>query len=413
MKNIVNKLRFALLLGFVAMGVTAWSQAVPYINKMSITTQMFLDEMAGRLTFDEEAPTLPSKFTSPGARQLPAPYRPIATPDTIDGKVYISAIVRVNNIGNDVNALEELGVIIQCKFDKGIVTTLIPVDKIDEVSALEGVKRIEVASVMRSLTDRSRTASNVDDVLTLSQDARNAGLLQVYDGTGVILAIIDDGVDFQHGAFKDANGNSRIVGAYCYNGSSVTADWYGSGTLPTTDDSSEDHGTHTSTTAGGSSVIVSGTTVTVTADHSQATYGGMAPGADLYLCGTQLYDTHILNSFQRMCEYADAQGKPLVVSNSWGGMMYANDGSSSCSDVLAQYFGENNPNHIALFASGNEAGKSAGGVTGGYYVTGSSTSANPLGLIIVAYCATLGLVLPMPTVSLCTCTSSTSRTAIR
>ena len=382
MKKIVNKLRFALLLGFVAMSVTAWSQAVPYINKMSITTQMFLDEMAGRLSFDEEAPALPSKFTSPGARQLPAPYRPIATPDTIDGKVYISAIVRVNNMGNDVSALEELGVIIQCKFDKGIVTTLIPVDKIDEVSALEGVKRIEVASVMRSLTDRSRTASNVDDVLTLSQDARNAGLLQVYDGSGVVLAIIDDGVDFQHGAFKDANGNSRIVGAYCYNGSSVTADWYGSGTLPTTDDSSEDHGTHTSTTAGGSSVIVSGTTVTVTADHSQATYGGMAPGADLYLCGTQLYDTHILKSFQRMCEYADAQGKPLVVSNSWGGMMYANDGSSSVSDVLAQYFGENNPNHIALFASGNEAGKSAGGVTGGYYVTGPSTSANPLGTII-------------------------------
>ena len=381
MKNIVNKLRFALLVGLMAMSVTAWSQAVPYINKMSITTQMFLDEMAGRLTFDEET-TVP-KFQGPGTNApMLRTERPIASPDTIDGKVYISAIIRVNDINSDVSALEDLGVITQCKFDKGIVTTLIPIDKLNDVAALDGVKRINVASVMRSSTNLARTASNVDDLLTLSNDARNAGLLNVYDGSGIVLAIIDDGVDFQHGAFKDANGNSRIVGAYCYNGSSVTADWSGSGTLPTTDDSSEDHGTHTSTTAGGSSVKVSGTTVTVVSDHSQATYGGMAPGADLYLCGTQLYDTHILNSFQRICDYADAQGKPVVVSNSWGGAFYANDGSSSVADVLEQYFGDDNPNHICLFASGNEAGKSAGSVTGGYYVTGASTQANPLGTII-------------------------------
>jgi len=381
MKNIVNKLRFALLVGLMAMSVTAWSQAVPYINKMSITTQMFLDEMAGRLTFDEET-TIP-KFQGPGTNApMLRTERPIASPDTIDGKVYISAIIRVNDINSDVRALEDLGVITQCKFDKGIVTTLIPIDKLNDVAALEGVKRINVASVMRSSTNLARTASNVDDLLTLSNDARNAGLLNVYDGSGIVLAIIDDGVDFRHGAFNDANGNSRIVGAYCYDGSSVTADWSGSGTLPTTDDTEQDHGTHTSTTAGGSSVIVSGTNITVTDDHSQATYGGMAPGADLYLCGTQLYDTHILNSFQRICDYADAQGKPVVVSNSWGGAFYANDGSSSVADVLEQYFGDDNPNHICLFASGNEAGKSAGGVTGGYYVTGASTQANPLGTII-------------------------------
>ena len=381
MKTIVNKLRFALLLGLMAMTVTAWSQGVPYINKMSITTQMFLDEMAGRLSFDEES-TVP-KLNVPGTNApMLRSERPIASPDTIDGEVYISAIVRVNDINTDVKALEELGVITQCKFNKGIVTTLIPIDRLNDVAALEGVNRINVASVMRSSTNLARTASNVDDVLTLSNDARNAGLLNVYDGSGVVLAIIDDGIDFQHGAFKDANGNSRIVGAYCYNGSSVTADWSGSGTLPTTDDTSQDHGTHTSTTAGGSSVIVNGTTVTVTNDHSQASYGGMAPGADLYLCGTQLYDSHILNSFQRVCDYADAQGKPVVVSNSWGGAFYANDGSSSVSDVLEQYFGEDNPNHICLFASGNEAGKSAGGVTGGYYVSGSSSQANPLGTII-------------------------------
>ena len=381
MKTIVNKLRFALLLGFLAVSVTAWSQGVPYINKMSISTQMFLDEMAGRINLNDDG-TVPI-IKAPGTdAPILRHQRPIATPDTIEGKVYISATVRVVDIDSDVQALENLGVIIQCKFDKGLVTTLIPIDKIEEVNNLEGVKRIQVATVMRSLTNLSRTASNVDDVLTLSADAQNAGLSSIYDGTGVILAVIDDGIDYQHGAFKDKNGNSRIKGAYCYNGSSVTADWTGSGTLPTTDDTSEDHGTHTSTIAGGSSVIVNGTSVTVTDNHANATYGGMAPGADMFLCGTQLYDTYILNSFQKVCNYADAQGKPVVISNSWGGSVYANDGNTDMNDVFTQYFGDSHPNHICLFASGNEASKSAGGVTGGYYVTGASTSANPLGTII-------------------------------
>ena len=380
MKKIVNQLRFALLLGFVAMSVTAWSQAVPYINKMSITTQMFLDEMAGRLSFDEnQAPA--TKFTSPGARQLPVPYRPIAAPDTIDGNVYIPSTIRVSS-DSDLSQLESLGVIIQCTFDKGLVTSLIPIDKIQDIAAIDGVTRINVSSMMRPLTNLSRTASNVDDVLTLSQDARNAGLLQVYDGTGVILGIIDDGIDYRHGAFKDANGNSRIKGAYCYDGSSVTADWTGSGTLPTTDDTNEDHGTHTSTIAGGSSVKVSGTTVTVTDDHGNASYGGMAPGADLFLAGTQLATTYCLNAFKKMCDYADAQGKPLVVSNSWGSTFYARDGITDVSDVIGQYFGDSHPNRICLFASGNEAGKASGGVGGGRYVTGPSSQASPLGTII-------------------------------
>ena len=379
MKRIVNKLRFALLLSFLALSAAAWSQGVPYINKMSITTQMFLEEMAGRLTFDEEAPA--TRITTPGAKPLPKPRRPIASPDTIDGIAYIASTVRITN-ESDLDELESKGVIIQCKFDKGLVTTLIPVDKIEDVAAIEGVTRINVSALVRPLTNLARQATNVDDVLTLSADAQNAGLSNIYDGSGVILGVIDDGIDFQHRAFQDKNGNTRIKGAYCYNGNSVTADWTGSGTLPTTDDSSEDHGTHTSTTAGGSSVVVSGSNVTVTDNHANATYGGMAPGADMYLAGTRLSTNYILNAFQKMNNYANQQGKPLVVSNSWGSSWYARDGYSDMSDVLAQYFGDNHPNRICLFASGNEAGMGADGQGGGRYVTGTSSQASPLGTIV-------------------------------
>ncbi len=382
MKTIVNKLRFLLVLGFIALAMSSWSQAVPYINKMSITTQLFLEEMAGNITFDHKA--LPAKSTSTGVKPLPKPRRPIAAPDTIDGKVYIDATIRVTN-NTDIEDLQRLGVIIQCKFDKGLLTAAIPIDMIDDVAAIEGVKRINVSAIMRPLTNRARQTTNVDDVLTHSADAIAAGLPSIFDGSGVILGIIDTGIDFQHKAFTDKNGNTRIKGVYCYDGDNDNVvDWAGSGTLPTTDDNSEDHGTHTSSIAGGSSVIISGSTVTVTDNHANATYGGMAPGADLYLAATRLSMNHILNSFQSMANYANAQNKPLVVNNSWGSAgWYSRNGYSDISDVIEQYFGDSHPNHICLFASGNEAGRGLeSGLGGGMYVTGTSSQQHPLGTIV-------------------------------
>lgn len=385
MKNIFNrfgKIRLALLVSFLAVGMTVWGQAWPNQDKLSISTQMFLDEMAGKITFNEKSG---HEIMGPNGEQMPSfSGRMIATPDTIDGKLFISATVRVADEGVFAD-LEKLGVQIQCKFKNGLTTVNIPVDKILEVADLKGVTRVSVAQVMRQMTNLARQTTNVDDVLTLSQDARNAGLLQTYDGAGVVLSIIDDGIDFQHKAFQKANGTTRLVGAYCATGSGQNnfTEWTGSGNLPTTDDSREDHGSHTSSIAGGSSVIISGTNVTVTNDHSQATYGGMAPGADLYLCGTQLYNTHILNSLNRVVAYADQAHKPLVVSNSWGSTDGARDGVTSMSEVFNDYFGDDHPNRICLFAAGNEANMSAGsGLNGGAHLKGNATSSSPLGTIV-------------------------------
>lgn len=188
----------------------------------------------------------------------------------------------------------------QCQFKNAtLLTTLIPVEKIEAVADIATVSRINVASKMQTFTDAAREVSNVDDVLTYSTDARSAGLPNAYDGTGVLLGVIDTGIDFQHIAFKDKNGNSRIKRAYVYNGSTDREYTSVTSSSPTTDNSSADHGTHTSSTAGGSSVVINGSSVTVTDNHASATYGGMAPGTDLYLAGLNaLYDTYISNAFQ-------------------------------------------------------------------------------------------------------------------
>ena len=210
MKTIINNLRFALLLGFIAIGMTALAQAIPNVNKMSATTQLLLAELDNANQaplFTTNGPKLTPKH--PGQRR----HRLIASPDTINGSVFISAFVRVNS-DSDISDLEALGVQIESKFDNGLLTTLIPVDKINEVAAIEGVKKISVASLMRPLTDKARQTTNTDDVLTLSADALAANLSHIYDGTGVILGVIDGGIDYQHSAFKDKNGNTIIPFEY-------------------------------------------------------------------------------------------------------------------------------------------------------------------------------------------------------
>ncbi len=367
---------------FVGFTLTGWAQNE---SKLSWSTQLFLNERDGSISLERDTKAEKNlglvRIDEDLKSNKKMNDRLIAKPDTINGKAYIAAFIRLNDNTN-VSELEALGVEIQCTFKNGLITANIPVDQIEAVAAISNVKRVKVAQLMRKTTNKARQATNVDDALTQSTDAISAGLSKVYDGTGVVLGVIDTGIDFNHIAFKDANGNSRIKKAYVYNGSKATE--YSSISSSTlTDDNSEDHGTHTSSTAGGSSVIVSGSNVTVTSDHSKATYGGMAPGADLYLAGIKgLSDTYIANAFQKICNYADGQNQPVVVNNSWGGQFGPHDGTGDVADVVSQYFGDAHPNHICLFASSNDAGKSKDGEGGGYHVSGTASSSSPLRSIL-------------------------------
>ena len=368
------------------LAVAAWAQDA---SKFSVSTQMFLDEQAGRISFEKKADFARGPKRIGITDEMVAQYakydRPIAAPVYVDGVKMISAFVRVSD-RSVVSELEALGVVVECEFlDGTLFTTLIPVDKIAEVSELAKVSRIKVATKRRPLTNLARQDANVDDVLTYSTSARDAGLPNAYDGSGVLLGVIDTGIDFQHKAFKDKDGNFRIKRAYCVTSSgwNSSAKEYGDGasnslssSAPTTDNSSEDHGTHTSSTAGGSSVIISGSSTTVTDDHASASYGGMAPGADLYLAGCDLSDTYLANSFQKIVSYADSKGAPVVVSNSWGSQYGPHDGTGEFADITSQYFSDDNPNHICLFAASNDAG------TNGFSVSGTATSSNPLGTVL-------------------------------
>ncbi|MBR3284282.1 MAG: hypothetical protein IKI60_03080, partial [Alloprevotella sp.] len=366
---------------FLIPGTMLWAQELN--EKFSMTTQIFLNEMKQK---KEQGTIVPRRLPGrkhPGTK-MPKVRRFVASPDTVGNTVYISCFIHLKN-ANNLSELQSLGVDVEETFDGlNFITARVPVGQLDALAALDNVTKIKVAQQMRPSTDYARQKTNVDDLLTQSAEAAAMGITDKYDGTGVVLGVIDTGIDFQHIAFKDKDGNSRIKRAYVYNGSSAQEYTSITSTAPTTDDTSEDHGTHTATTAGGSSVIVNGTNVTVTDNHANATYGGIAPGADLYLAGINgLSDTYLSNALKKMVTYADDQGKPLVVSNSWGSGWGPRDGTGDWATLVGQYFGDSHPNHIILFAASNDAGHKSGSEGGGYFVKKSSvSSSSPLGAII-------------------------------
>ena len=239
-----------LLVLLTAPTVVLWAQEVN--EKFSMTTLMFLNEQKAQA---EQAVKGPRR--TPPARRLPdgtrlmKPHRLIASPDTVSGVAYISCFIHLKDAGN-LNDVRALGVEFEETFDGlDFVTARVPVNQLEPLAGIDNVTKIKVAQQMRPLTDKAREVTNVDDLLTQSNDATALGITSKYDGTGVILGIIDTGIDFQHIAFKDKDGNSRIKRAYIQTGSSTssgtvyTEDNIGSAT---TDDSSGDHGTHTAST---------------------------------------------------------------------------------------------------------------------------------------------------------------------
>ena len=382
--------RKLLIIIMVATSALSFAQG-DIIDKYSASTQLFISELRGEVQLPKTNVKEPIEMTpivgSP-INLLNEPNikkhrtRTIAEAEMVNGVNMISAFIGVKN--NDFSGLEDLGVIIEAKFND-LATTLIPVDKIEDVAALDNVTRIEVAEILEPLNDQQRVVTRAYDAITNSPDAQALGITSPYTGKGVILGIIDTGIDFQHISFKDKNGNTRIKRAYKLSNNSTSLTTYSTTTQInglTYDTNKEDHGTHTSSTAGGSSVIVNGNNVTVTDDHANATYGGMAPEADLVIAGlSSLYTTSIGTAIQNICNYADQEGKPCVISLSLGSQAGPHDGTGSVASIVNQYAGNN---HIIVYAASNDGmradyfvqrGTSTGG---GCYASGTASNNKPL-----------------------------------
>lgn len=293
---------------------------------------------------------------------------PYAPPYIQDGVEMVDAFIDIANHGV-IEALKAKGVIINCEFDD-FVTAQIPVDLLETVSTMNGVVDVEISKMMEFCTDSTLRVTHAGEVLNGIQ----YGLPQAYDGTGVIVGVIDAGFDYQHLTYKQADNDSitRIVRVYDPENSTGHPAIVGTNTLrgslfmgeqidTLTTDAIGTHGTHTSSIAAGKNV---------------EGYSGMAPGADIVLCTSRtlnigISETQVANSIKYIYAYADSVGKPCVISVSVSTSNGSHDGKDRISKAVAQCVG---PGRIFVVAAGNTGASNV-------YCSGPSTMDKPFSFL--------------------------------
>lgn len=239
-----------------------------------------------------------------------------------------------------------------------VTTAYIPLAAIDDVLAMNDVRRVQFARQMQMLTENTRAVCFVDDV------HQGNGLERAYKGKGVIFGTVDCGIDFHHAAFNDEYGNSRIMMAYMPDTTktakgakrnypvsvgdySTTLDkgyvYDHEGIAGITTGSKEDvHGTHTVGIAAGGS-------------YGHERYYGMAPEADLILVDApDLSDVNIANGVAFVFSEAQKAGKPAVVNLSIGSMKGSHSDNDPVNQLLNSLTG---PGRIICTATGNSGDK--------------------------------------------------------
>ena len=227
-----------------------------------------------------------------------------------------------------------------------------PADNVDDLVAIEGVKKVDATSKGQLKTDVSLVETGVSLI-----DGTVPGLEEVYTGKGVTICLVDMGFDFQHPAFKDADGNTRLRCVYLPGNDSghkfiVEDDEAGTIAYPgsvfdtpeliatlTTDTDMDSHGTHTAGIAAGT--------------RSPLGFGGMAPDADIVLVSTEAEENVNEIAFQFVAHYAQQIEAPVVLSAS----MNSHHGPHNGTGMMPELIDELSHHVIPVLSVGNEGNK--------------------------------------------------------
>ncbi len=352
----MNKGTFYIVLFILSSMATASAQSL-----LSYSVQDFLDEQA----FIRDMQSRQSSPVHFESRYVPA--------KVIDGQDMVEAFIGIRD--NSVIALlQQQGVEVNCLFD-GFVTAMIPLEKLTVIPMLSGVTDVEISKKVQLCTDSTLSVTHTN----LVHNGLQNNLPQSYDGTGVIVGIIDNGFDFQHRAFmrNDDPTKTRLVRVYDTQDNSghlalfnhaiklPGSVFMGNEIYALKNDGTGTHGTHTASIAAGSHVNG---------------YGGMAPGADIVLCSAANLDgnlslVEIANCVRYIDAYADSVGKPCVMSLSISTPDGQHDGKDYLTKAISQIVGKG---RIFVIAAGNNGNKPL-------YAHKKASQADPMNLLFRSF----------------------------
>ncbi|MEH1884835.1 S8 family peptidase [Nostoc sp.] len=204
-------------------------------------------------------------------------------------------------------------------------TAFLPIESLDVLSEEDVIHRIKPSRKLHLRMDTAMGAVKLPEFQKKSK----------LTGKGVIIGIIDSGIDPKHPAFA---GRILHIWDQTLPGPGVTEGGYGAeftGAQLTISQDTAGHGTHVAGIAAG----------------ADTNYSGVAPEAELVIVRSDLQDAHIADGVRYIFRVARELGRAAVVNLSVGGHADAHDGSDSLSKVIDA---ETGPGRIVCCAAGNE-----------------------------------------------------------
>ena len=252
-----------------------------------------------------------------------------------------------------------------------IVSGDVPVANVTMLEALPGLKRVEASRVLRRELDHALPESKVPD----AQGAIRGVMLR--RGHGVIIGIIDNGIDFSHPSFRNEDGSSRILALWDQRLTPVLGERspqpYKYGVVYSQDEITDTllskqpkvnvrhreegpfHGT-------GVAGIAAGNGHPAAATGGVVKYVGMAPNADLVIVantrgqdrnpGTLGDSADTFDAVKFILDIAAERRQPVVINHSNGDNIGPHDGSSLLEVGIDQLI--TGPGRVMVKSAGNE-----------------------------------------------------------
>ena len=241
-------------------------------------------------------------------------------------------------------------------------TAWLNLDQITKAATLAEVSYIDVTKTLKPSNDISVASSGASLL--------HAGRLDntVYKGDGVIIAVIDTGIDWDHLDFRNPSDpkKSRILRIWDqtispiagenaptgfslgveYTQSQIENEIDGTPAGYVREKDIDGHGTHVTGTAAGNGAA------------SNGKYTGLAPNADIVVvkAGNGSFDTsNIIIALDYLKNLSTSLGKPIVVNMSLGSQYGAHDGTDPLERAI-DTFTDTAAGRIVVVASGNDNG---------------------------------------------------------
>ncbi len=324
------------------------NRTISFVIALCCTCAISLSAFAGTKVDAFLSLQAPARMDAAAAMKLThlSSEAPEPTPTSVFVRTADAALTRerITEFGGAVHTA--IGEILTATVD---LTTVEALAAGDEVISIEGAKPIQMRN---DIAGEEIAAAEVHEGVQLPDS---------FSGAGVIVGLVDTGIDYHHPDFQDDEGRSRILAIWDQNrpggpypreldssyGTECDAESVADGSCPLFD--ADGHGTHVAGTMAG----------------RHESYGGIAPDANIVVVSydssldmgsgyaNTIFSTNICQAAYYVFEKARAAGMPAVVNLSLGTHIGAHDGTSLFESCLAGLV-EGSAGRAIVAAAGNE-----------------------------------------------------------